>query len=141
MVRAENRVLHKNYGLGRNERAGRGFPGRRICEDRPRVRGKGPRVKIVGHDRDEWSEDEVHTIDLWFSARRGVWIVERLNSSGHLVGTAHSCSSLEDAQACLEEWLRSHDEAHMTSPAEQAAAKAQKAKPTGRRPPETRRAA
>lgn len=52
----------------------------------------------------------VHTIDVWFSERRGVWVIERLDAEGHLIGAAHWCESRENATACVAEWLRAHDE-------------------------------
>ncbi len=70
---------------------------------------------VVGVEQAEWQDDHVHTIDIWYSQRRRCWIVERLNVDGHLVGAAHQCTTLEDAEDCLWEWLRSHSEAHVTS--------------------------
>ena len=72
-------------------------------------------MNVVGIEQADWHDDHVHTVDLWYSKRRRCWIVERLNVHGSLVGTAHCSQTLDDAEHCLTEWLRSHDEAHVTS--------------------------
>ena len=84
-------------------------------------------MDIVGSEKERWEDDHVHTIDIWYSRRRGCWVVERLNLAGDLVGTAHCCASQHDAEACLADWLRAHDEAHLT-------AARQLAEPTEREP-------
>ena len=71
-------------------------------------------MNVVGSGRPEWDDNHVHTIDVWYSQRRQYWVVERLNVHGSLIGVAHHCRTLDDAEACLTEWLRSHDEAHVT---------------------------
>ena len=90
-------------------------------------------LNVVGKEQADWHDDHVHTIDVWYSERRRCWIVERLNVQGHLIGTTHHCRTLEDAEDCLTEWLRSHDEAHVTSARERPTAeetrKAEAAKP------------
>ena len=70
-------------------------------------------MHIVGHEISDREPDHVHTIDLWFSERRKVWIVERLNEDGHHVGATYQTADMRDAQACLEEWLRIHAETHL----------------------------
>lgn len=61
-------------------------------------------------------EDLVHTIDLWFSERRGVWVIERLDAAGDLIGAAHCCDHEDDAAACLQEWMRSHGDVRFFAP-------------------------
>ncbi len=70
-------------------------------------------MHIVGHETDNPEPDHVHTIDLWFSEKRKVWIVERLNADGHHVGATYQTKDVHDARACLEEWLRIHAETHL----------------------------
>ena len=72
-------------------------------------------MDIVGIDRGEWADSHVHTIDMWFSDRRRCWVVERLNEVGDLIGATHCCATLQDAEDCLADWLRGHDEAHLTA--------------------------
>lgn len=50
----------------------------------------------------------MHAIDLWFSGRRRLWVIERLNVDGDLIGVAHCCPDEETALACIGEWLRTH---------------------------------
>ena len=73
-------------------------------------------MRIVGIDKDPWSKEHVHTVDFWYSSRRRCWVVERLDADGHLIGAAHCCADVHEAEACLADWLRTHDEAHLTSP-------------------------
>ena len=73
-------------------------------------------VHIVGINPQEFDATHVHTIDMWFSDRRAVWIVERLNAEGDHVGLAHLCASEDDAADCVAEWLRAHAETHLVSP-------------------------
>jgi hypothetical protein len=68
---------------------------------------------MVGPDRAERERDHVHTIELWFSQKRKVWIVERLNDEGHHIGATYQTTDVHAAQACLEEWLRMHGETHL----------------------------
>ena len=75
-------------------------------------------MRIVGAENNE--PDAVHTIDLWFSERRGGWVVERLDAEGHMIGTSHFCTNEHDATACLDHWLRAHAETHLVSPRERA---------------------
>ena len=88
-------------------------------------------MDVVGIDRSDWQDGHVHTLDVWYSKRRRCWIVERLNHEGRLVGTAHCCATLHDAEACVTHWLRAHDEAHLVAawqtlgPADQASADVQ----------------
>ena len=70
-------------------------------------------MRIVGVEHFELDAGDIHTIDVWFSKRRGVWMIERLNASGDRMGVAHACAAREDAEACLGEWLRAHGEAHL----------------------------
>lgn len=89
-----------------------------IARDRFRDRfedGRRRSLDIVGIEQARSDDDDVHTIDVWFSQRRGCWVVERLNAAGHLVGTAHCCASEHDAEACLTEWLRAHGETHLAA--------------------------
>ncbi len=72
-------------------------------------------MRIVGRDREPWSREHVHTIDIWYSRRRRRWIVERLDLEGHLLGASHSCADVGEAEACLADWLRTHDEAHLAT--------------------------
>ena len=71
-------------------------------------------MDIIGPAHDE--DDAVHTIDIWYAARRRVWIVERLNGAGHTVGTPHVTRRRADALACLAHWRRAHREAHLAAP-------------------------
>ena len=80
------------------------------------------KLNVVGLDQADWHDDHVHTIDVWYSDRRKCWIVERLNAHGSLVGAAHQCPTLHDAEDCLAEWLRSHNEAHVTAAREHPSA-------------------
>ena len=77
---------------------------------------------VVGIDDPNREEAHVHTIDLWFSRRLGVWVVERLNASGDVIGHPHHCANARDAAHCLQEWLRSHGETHLVTPREAPAA-------------------
>ena len=77
-------------------------------------------MQIVGIDRADWEETHVHTVDLWYSKRRNVWVVERLSAAGHIIGSTHYCPTADDAAACLADWLRVHDETHLVSPRELA---------------------
>lgn len=70
-------------------------------------------MRIVGVELSGPEAGSVHTIDLWFSRRRGAWIVERLDAEGGHIGHAHICTDREDAEACLAEWLRAHGETHV----------------------------
>ena len=72
-------------------------------------------MDIVGIDQADWEANHVHTIDIWYSERRRCWVVERLNVHGDLVGAAHCCTSLQDAEACLTDWLRLHSETHLAA--------------------------
>lgn len=78
-------------------------------------------MEIVGIE----SPEGVHTIDLWFSARRGCWVLERHDVHGDVVGISYCTPDEPDASACLAEWLRSHDEAHLVGRAAQMVAEAQ----------------
>lgn len=78
-------------------------------------------MHIVGMDWPGREETHVHTIDIWFSDRRELWIVERLNANGDPIGMAHPCASEGDAAACLAEWLRAHPETHLVTPRDKAA--------------------
>jgi hypothetical protein len=73
-------------------------------------------VQIVGVEHTGQGHLEVHTIDIWFSARRKAWYVERLDAGGHLIGLPHRCDTEAAARACLGEWLRTHSETHLVSP-------------------------
>ena len=77
-------------------------------------------MRIVGIERVEPDHYDIHTIDVWFSQKRGKWIIERLNADGDTIGHAHVCESLEDAETCLAEWLRAHDETHLMAPSDPA---------------------
>ena len=70
-------------------------------------------MHIVGHEAAEPEPDHVHTIDLWFSDKRRLWIVERLSSDGHHVGATYQTHNEHDAKACLEDWLRAHAGTHL----------------------------
>lgn len=70
-------------------------------------------MHIVGIDLPERDETHVHSIDMWFSNRRQIWIVERLNADGDPVGVAHHCASREGGMDCLAEWVRAHGETHL----------------------------
>ena len=73
-------------------------------------------MDIVGIEGTVRDASHVHTIDVWFSERRGKWVVERLNADGHHVGLAFLCASEADAEDCVAEWLRAHVETHLASP-------------------------
>ncbi len=73
-------------------------------------------MRIVGIEANEPDAGAIHTIDVWFSQRRGKWIIERLNADGHRMGAAHVCESREEAEDCLADWLRRHDETHLVAP-------------------------
>ena len=75
-------------------------------------------MRIVGTDHAD--PGRVHTIDMWFSRRRGGLIVERLDSDGHPIGTAHVCLDEHEASACLEHWLRTHAETHLVAPTDRS---------------------
>ena len=79
-------------------------------------------MHIVGIEQTDGDEPRVHTIDIWFSRRRQLWFVERLDSQGHQVGLAHFCADEQEAAACLAEWLRTHDETHLVAPQNATAA-------------------
>ena len=76
-------------------------------------------MRIVGIEREPDSGD-IHTIDVWYSQRRGAWIIERLNADGDCLGAAHVCEHREDAEECLAEWMRSHGETHLVAPFDDA---------------------
>ena len=95
-------------------------------------------MQIVGIDIADREETHVHTIDMWFSKQRNVWCVERLNHDGDLIGAVHHCASKDDAQSCLDHWLRSHVETHLVAPRESALSVKAAKKPPAR---ERRRAA
>ena len=100
--------------------------------------GEETGLQIVGIDIADREETHVHTIDMWFSKRRNVWLVERLNADGHVVGAIHRCASADDARACVQEWLRAHAETHLLAPEERKVVRQRLAKPD---PREKRRAA
>ena len=78
-------------------------------------------MQIVGTE----GAEGVHTIDMWFSARRRCWIVERRDPDGSVVGHSFCTSDEHDAAACLVEWLRTHDETHLVGRAVRLAAEAE----------------
>lgn len=104
-------------------------------------------MNIVGIDIPDREEAQVHTIDIWFSQKRGAWAVERLNADGHLIGAAFHCEHEDDAVACLAEWLRAHGETHLASPRQlvrrtaKAKASARAAEASKAKSPPKRRAA
>ena len=71
-------------------------------------------MRIVGTDHTD--PGHVHTIDMWFSKRRGGWLVERLDADGHHIGAAYFCADEQDAATCVEHWLRDHSETHLVAP-------------------------
>lgn len=75
-------------------------------------------MRIVGIETSEPETGAIHTIDVWFSARRGKWIIERLDADGHRMGAAHVCESRDEAEDCLADWLRAHGETHLVAPFE-----------------------
>lgn len=75
-------------------------------------------MRIVGIEASEPEAGAIHTIDVWYSQRRDKWIVERLDADGHRRGAAHVCVSREEAEDCLTDWLRAHDETHLVAPFE-----------------------
>lgn len=79
-------------------------------------------VQIVGFERTDRDANAVETIDVWFSARRKTWLVERLDAEGHQIGLTHRCVSEEDAMSCLAEWLRTHSDTRLVAPRETTAA-------------------
>lgn len=79
-------------------------------------------MQVVGIEQTDSDGFRVHTIDIWYSRRRQTWVVERLSADGGQVGAAHHCSSEAEAAACLEEWLRTHDDVHLVAPREATAA-------------------
>jgi hypothetical protein len=88
---------------------------------------------VVGVDDPNRHDTHVHTIDMWFSRRRRVWVVERLNACGHVIGPSHYCTSEQDATHCLQEWLRAHGETHLVTPRDATASGQKKAAPHPRR--------
>lgn len=72
-------------------------------------------MRIVGPERTGPGHAGVHTVDMWFSHRRGRWVVERLDAEGHLLGHVFCAAEEADAAACLEEWLRAHGETHLVT--------------------------
>lgn len=79
-------------------------------------------MQIVGFSRALGDDPQVHTIDVWYSERRKAWMVERLDAQGHQVGPSHSCATEAEAEACLEEWLRSHSGVRLVAPRAASAA-------------------
>ena len=75
-------------------------------------------MRIVGVEDREPEAGAIHTIDVWFSERRGKWVIERLDADGDGVGTVLVCESREDAEDCLADWLRAHSETHLVAPFE-----------------------
>ncbi len=73
-------------------------------------------MQIVGIEDLDHDGPQVHTIDIWFSKKRGAWILERLDAQGHQVGSAHACADEHEASACLGEWLRAHDDTYLVAP-------------------------
>lgn len=73
-------------------------------------------MQIVGIEHMGREASHVHTIDVWYSQKRRMWIVERLDAEGHQIGMTHRCASEHEAAACLEEWLRAHSETHLVAP-------------------------
>ena len=75
-------------------------------------------MRIVGIETSEVDVGAIHTIDVWFSERRGKWIIERLDANGDRMGAAHVCESRDEAEDCLADWLRAHGETHLVAPFE-----------------------
>ncbi len=86
----------------------------------PRRKRRRARVEIVGIETDEG----VHTIDIWFSARRDCWVLERHDVEGRIVGVSYCTPDEPDAAACLSEWLRTHGETHLVGRAARMVAEA-----------------
>jgi hypothetical protein len=72
-------------------------------------------MRIVGMEIADPNDNDVHTIDLWYSEKRGAWLVERLDAQGRQIGLAHRCATQPEASACLDEWLRAHGETHLVA--------------------------
>ena len=74
-------------------------------------------MQIIGPTPLEAAADPtlVHTIDVWYSAARRRWLVQRLDGAGGAIGSAYRCTSKAEALACLAAWKRRHPEAHLTS--------------------------
>ena len=79
-------------------------------------------MRIVGINNTDCGTPRVQTIDIWFSERRRMWFVERLDAEGHQLGLAHRCDNKAEAEACLEEWLREHSETELVVPSHPTAA-------------------
>lgn len=79
-------------------------------------------IEHTGRDSAQVDTAQVHTIDMWFSERRGMWFVERLDADGNQIGVVHRCGDEQEASACLDEWLRTHSETHLLAPRETTAA-------------------
>lgn len=72
-------------------------------------------MQVFGGGSQTCDEGQVYSIDLWFSKRRQLWIVERLDSNGNVIGAVHQCSDEDDAHTCLRDWLRAHADTHSFS--------------------------
>ena len=59
------------------------------------------------------SAEGVHTIDVWYSARRHCWMVERRDAEGNVLGGTVQLPEEDDVAACVAEWLRAHSETHL----------------------------
>ena len=73
-------------------------------------------MNVVGFDDATRDLMQVHTIDVWFSQRRNLWIVDRLNADGHHVGVVFVSMDEAEAKDCAAHWLRAHTETYLLSP-------------------------